>query len=137
MRWIRTRRGVVRLLALLALVAAPLVFNMQPNQAAFVLTCDGHDVTVGFTVVSGGVMVNGPTTSDDTIVGTAGKDVIQGLGGDDLIIGSTGDDILCGGPGEDRILGNAGRDEIYGRRRRRRGSRFERQRREPSLCGSR
>src|SRR3982751_155012 len=97
----KTRRGMVRLFALLALLAGQLVF-MQPSKAAFVLTCDGHKVTVGFTVIDSatGQMIPGPTDGADTIIGTAGRDVIQGLGGDDLIIGSDGDDILCGGPGE-------------------------------------
>src|ERR1051325_4050659 len=111
----RTRRGMGRLLTLLALLAGPLVLHLQPNHAAVVLTCDGHDVTVGFTVTdSTGHLIPAPTNGPDTIIGTPGRDVIQGLGGDDLIIGSTGDDILCGGPGADRILGNAGRDEIMG-----------------------
>ncbi|CAN0557348.1 unnamed protein product, partial [Laminaria digitata] len=60
-----------------------------------------------------GVMA-GPTSGDDTLLGTSGNDTIDGLAGNDSIGGNGGNDFLRGGAGDDAVSGNAGDDTLYG-----------------------
>jgi len=56
----------------------------------------------------------GPTSGDDSLLGTSGADTIDGLAGNDSIGGNGGNDFLRGGAGDDAISGNAGDDSLYG-----------------------
>lgn len=85
-----------------------------------VLTLGSDTVTLtGVTVASLDVddfynVVAGPTTGDDTLLGTSSADTIDGLAGNDSIGGNGGNDVLRGGAGDDTISGNTGNDTIYG-----------------------
>ncbi|MEX0309928.1 MAG: hypothetical protein AB3N17_06735, partial [Tateyamaria sp.] len=57
---------------------------------------------------------NVPTSSADTLVGTAGDDAIDALGGDDYVVGLAGNDSLFGNAGNDTLRGGAGDDTLDG-----------------------
>ena len=55
-----------------------------------------------------------PSTTDLTILGTAGQDTLAGMNGNDLISGLAGDDTLSGGAGADTLNGGSGVDSMDG-----------------------
>ena len=55
-----------------------------------------------------------PSSSGQTINGTAGPDLLAGGPGNDTINGDTGNDVLSGGPGQDVLNGGVGDDTLKG-----------------------
>lgn len=56
----------------------------------------------------------GPTTGDDSYLGTSGADIQGGLEGNDTLLGEGGDDLLSGNAGDDSLLGGTGVDALFG-----------------------
>jgi Ca2+-binding RTX toxin-like protein len=59
---------------------------------------------------TGGNSIAGPTSGDDSLMGSGGDDTINGGGGNDTIDGGDGDDRLIGEDGDDIIMGGNGDD---------------------------
>lgn len=59
-------------------------------------------------------VINGFSSTSDSILGGGGSDALNGNGGDDILEGGDGDDLLLGGLGADTLRGGAGRDIIFG-----------------------
>lgn len=74
---------------------------------------EGQDIEWG-DFISGGAVINGDNSADDSITGGGGNDDIYGYGGADIISGASGDDVLYGGEGDDLLDGGAGDDVLYG-----------------------
>ena len=60
------------------------------------------------------IVINPPTTGDDSLTGTAGNDVIDALAGNDTVFGGDGNDQLLGNTGNDSLDGGTGIDTLIG-----------------------
>jgi Ca2+-binding RTX toxin-like protein len=84
------------------------------------LTIDlaGSFAPFGFSIsndtVGGYLYFTGPTTGNDSLLGTAAAETIDGLGGNDTIAGLDGNDSLFGNSGDDSLSGGAGADTLSG-----------------------
>lgn len=56
--------------------------------------------------------IPGPTSGNDSFVGTGADDVADGLEGDDVLSGGDGNDSLEGGDGADQLAGRNGNDTL-------------------------
>lgn len=72
-----------------------------------------HDVIVG---TVGNDRNDGPSGTNDPILGRGGNDTICGRQGNDDLRGNTGRDIIYGGDGADTIWGHQGEDTLLGQR---------------------
>ncbi len=98
----RVFRTVVRLVAVLAMVATSLVVPLSGASGQQVAMCDGEVATIV------------GTDGRDVLIGTEGRDVMAGLGGNDVLRGMGGDDLMCGDEGRDRLFGGLGNDTLFG-----------------------
>lgn len=60
------------------------------------------------------IVINPPTTGDDSLTGTASNDVIDALAGNDTVFGGDGNDKLLGNTGNDSLDGGLGLDTLTG-----------------------
>ena len=63
-----------------------------------------------FTLATGGTVLPGATTGNNTLNGTAGNDIINALAGTDTVNAGAGNDDITGGLGNDTLNGDAGDD---------------------------
>lgn len=81
---------------------------------ADIYTLAGNFVDSTSSLISGSLVTDTPTTSNDTLLGTTNNDSISGLAGNDVIYGLEGNDILNGATGFDSIIGGLGKDLLIG-----------------------
>ncbi len=78
-------------------------------------TATGASVNGAFAhVISNVENLDGTTTGNDTLAGSAQDNILRGLGGNDTLDGQAGNDSLEGGSGNDSIIGGGGDDTLSG-----------------------
>ncbi|MDJ0717087.1 MAG: calcium-binding protein, partial [Prochloraceae cyanobacterium] len=70
----------------------------------------GLNISKLFTIAVTNVVIEQPTSGNDTIDGTSNGETILGLQGNDIVIGYSGNDTLNGGIGNDTLNGGVGND---------------------------
>ena len=75
---------------------------------------EGETVTMASLLEGQEVAVEGATSGNDTLSGSAQDNTIDGLAGNDTIYGYDGEDQLVGGAGDDRIYGGNHNDVVEG-----------------------